>query len=72
MSKTLNNVDKIEAKINTLVKSILAKDKICYSDYKILSDHLQKIKIEQKSAEWEQNKETMRQAWQSILNIGNI
>lgn len=49
--------DKIEAKIEAHVKSILKKDAIDFSDYQILVGELGRIAAKESAQKWEDEKE---------------
>ena len=49
--------DKIEAKIEAHVRSILKKDAIDYADYQILAAELTRIAQKEQAEKWEAEKE---------------
>lgn len=50
-------IQKIEAKMEAHVKSILKKDAIDFGDYQILSDYLVRLTKKKEAEEWEAQSE---------------
>ena len=59
--------DKIEAKIEAHVKSILKKDAIDFSDYQILVGELGRISAKEQAEKWEADKETRNETMKTAL-----
>lgn len=59
--------EKIEAKIEAHVKSILKKDAIDFSDYQILIGELGRIATKEQAEKWETEKESRMESMVKML-----
>ena len=66
-------IEKIEAKIEAHVKSILKKDAIDYCDYQVLVGEISRLKSKEQAAKWEASQEernaAMTQMMQTICKM---
>lgn len=63
--------EKIEAKIEAHVKSILKKDAIDFTDYQILVGELNRIASKEQAEKWEADKEARNENMVNILKAMN-
>ena len=59
--------EKIEAKIEAHVKSILKKDAIDFADYQILVGELSRIATKEQTEKWEADKESRMESMLKML-----
>ena len=59
--------EKIEAKIEAHVKSILKKDAIDYSDYQILISELNRLALKEQAEKWEADKTNRMETMTKLL-----
>jgi hypothetical protein len=64
-------IQKIQAKMEAHVKSILKKDFIDFADYQILADYLSRLNLKKDAAEWEaqseERAEKLKAMWETMF-----
>ena len=60
-------IEKIEAKIEAHVKSILKKDAIDYADYQVLIGEISRLKSKEQAEKWDNEKEERNAAMTQML-----
>lgn len=59
--------EKIEAKINAHISGILEKDTISNDEYHVLIKHLEKLKADEMSKKWDDEKNERTEAFKNLM-----